>query len=153
MEDSIFGFPSEALLRPYFGQREIKKSLDAERLSEAFGNLQSVIDEYVAEKLTPPSCWTAKTHEENKAIFELLVALVGDVPVSTIDGAVARHVKQTVQKLPPNMNKSPLYRNKSVSEVVAMNPADTLAVNSVNKYLNRISSLFDWAFEPALRFV
>ncbi|MBK6659232.1 MAG: site-specific integrase [Proteobacteria bacterium] len=43
------------------------------------------------------------------------------------------------------MNKSPLYRNKSVSEVVAMNPADTLAVNSVNKYLNRISSLFDWA--------
>lgn len=212
-------------LRPYFRQREIKKSLNAERLSEAFGmaqalaarvqqafdectamtkkreapwlhqiiitsghgdnrqeiqisrddpaeeiaiaqsllkslpetsltvprsatpiiGLQQVIQEYVTEKLTPPSSWTPKTHQENQAIFDLLIAIVGDVPVNTVDGPIARHVKQTIQRLPPNINKNPLYRDKPLNEVLALSPSSTLLINTVNKYLNRISSLFDWA--------
>ena len=48
-------------------------------------------------------------------------------------------------KLPANVNKNPLYREKTIAQVLALKPRDTLAVNTVNKHLMRVSALFAWA--------
>ena len=40
---------------------------------------------------------------------------------------------------------SPLYRGKPIKTVLAMAPSETLSVSTINKYLNRLSTLFEWA--------
>ncbi len=107
-------------------------------------DLATLIADYCREKATEQA-WTAKTTAENEAIFDVLRELVGDVPVAAIDAAIAREVKQNLLALPPNLNKHPHYRNLTLADIIALQPAETLSPSSVNKYLNRISSLFDWA--------
>ena len=46
-------------------------------------------------------------------------------------------------RLPPNRGKGK-FAGKSVSEVLRMRPSETMASESVNKYLRRVSALFDW---------
>ena len=86
-----------------------------------------------------------KTAYENANIFELLTAITGDVPVSKIDVGVARHVKQTLMKLRRNMSKDKRYAHKPLNDVLALNPTDTLSIDTINKHLSRISGLFAWA--------
>ena len=105
--------------------------------------INSVISEYCAEK-DQEQAWTEKSTQENNSIFTLLVRITGDIPVETVDAAVARHVKKILQQLPPNLNKNPLYRNKTIEQICSMSPTPTLSVTTINKYLSRISSLFEW---------
>jgi integrase len=114
-------------------------------IQEAFFNslLEDVIAEYCHEKVLDKS-WTAKTEKENRAIYALLVRVVGNIPVSELTHAVARDYKQTLMKLPPSLNKSSLYRSKTLEQILRMNP-DPMATTTVNKNLVRASSLFEWA--------
>lgn len=106
--------------------------------------LVDVFDAYCNEKKVE-GAWKGKTEQEVKASFDLFVRIVGEVRLNEIGYDTARHYKQTLQKLPPNMNKKVLYKDKSIEEVVAMEPEETMAVYTLNKNLTRMSSLFDWA--------
>ena len=106
--------------------------------------LSEVIEEYRTEK-DREEAWTEKSTHENNSIFALLQEITGDIPVSTVDAGVARHVKKILMQLPPNLNKNPLYREKTIEQICSMSPTPTLSVTTVNKYLTRISSLFEWA--------
>lgn len=56
------------------------------------------------------------------------------------------YLHRTLQRLPPNINKNPRYRGKSIAEILAL--ADQPAApNTINKSLTRISALFRWAVE------
>jgi integrase len=55
-----------------------------------------------------------------------------------------RDYKSTLLKLPPNINKSPQYRNKSIDEILAMK-GKPAASHTINKNLVSISSFFEWA--------
>jgi integrase len=48
------------------------------------------------------------------------------------------------------MNKIPKYRNKSVKQILAANPKETLSDTSVNKYMRRISAMFNWGVDRDL---
>lgn len=105
--------------------------------------LATVVEEYCANQIKE-GCWTLKTEAENRAIFALWLRISDDQPIRNYGFEQHRNYKTTLVQLPPNLNKSPSYRDKSISEVLAMNclPA---APNTVNKNLVRISALFDWA--------
>ncbi len=47
-------------------------------------------------------------------------------------------------QLPPNLNKNPQFRNKSIEEIVALKPSPA-AHNTINKALTRVAALFKWA--------
>jgi len=106
--------------------------------------VSQVIDEYCVE-LAQGGTWTSKTEQENRTTFKLLIGIIGDKPIATIDHAIIRHYKTTLQKLPANINKIKRYKDKSIKEIIAMPDVITLSVSTVNKQLNRTSSLFDWA--------
>ena len=89
--------------------------------------------------------WTSKTKKEIQASLQILLDIVGDVPVNTITRSVLSDVKQTVMKLPPNMNTDKNYRSKSIQEIIALKPEKTIAIDTINKYLGRASTLFDYA--------
>ena len=105
--------------------------------------LATVVEEYCANQIRE-GCWTLKTEAENRAIFALWLRISGDQPIHEYGFEQHRSYKTKLVQLPPNLNKNPSYRDKSISEVLAMNclPA---APNTVNKNLVRISALFDWA--------
>ncbi|WP_338666818.1 site-specific integrase [Pseudodesulfovibrio methanolicus] len=91
------------------------------------------------------SRWTLKTVDEYEAVYSLFLRIVSDMPVGSLSYPVMREYKQTLLRLPPNMNKSPLYRGKTVKQILNMKIRKSLSPSSINKALTRVSSLFKWA--------
>lgn len=89
--------------------------------------------------------WTYKTKEENERIYELFVTIEGDIPVDKITRQFLSAYKDKLMRIPPNLYKMKEYRGMSVDEVMASNPEKTLAVNSINKYIRRMSGMFNYA--------
>lgn len=103
--------------------------------------LSELISKFLTEKARDKS-WSENTKNESQSIFDLIVKIIQDVPVSSIGNSQANDLKQTLLKLPKNMDKSPLYRSKTIEEIIGMKPKDILSVRTVNKKLGLISSLF-----------
>jgi len=106
--------------------------------------LSQLIEAYCAEKIREGS-WTPKTQYSNRGMYELLLKIVGDLPVTRLDAAAARRYKTILQKLPPNLEKSPAYRDLSIHDVLAMKPKDLMTVTTLNNHLTKVASLFGWA--------
>jgi integrase len=108
--------------------------------------LSKVVESY-CEEMVAGHNWTAKTETEYRAAYKLLINIIHDRPVLLVDYPEARVFKETLMRLPSNMNKKPLYRDKSVQEVAAMHipKNDLLSISKVNTYISRVSSLFFWA--------
>jgi len=102
-----------------------------------------LIEDYKRDRLAAKR-WTPKTQDENLAIYKLCMDIIGDLPISEIGEEQALTYFETLQKLPANMNKMPAYRGKSIREIIALNPPP-MATRSINKSLERISSLFKFA--------
>ena len=107
------------------------------------------IRQYIEEKVSTQS-WTAKSTTELHAAFLLFIKVAGDLPVSAVDYAVASSFFQTLQKLPTNMEKSPLFRGKSIQQILAMKPTANLSTSTVNKIMNRIMALWAWCIRRNL---
>ncbi|MBU0909167.1 MAG: hypothetical protein KKA54_12250 [Proteobacteria bacterium] len=99
-------------------------------------SISVLVDEYCSEKLRE-GAWTPKTEQENKSIYALLVKIAGDIPVNSVGYQHARDYKKVLQQLPPNINKSPLYCSKSIEQVLALKPEQTMSVSSINKGLGK----------------
>jgi integrase len=106
--------------------------------------LSTVIQKYSLEQKNSGE-WTEKTALENRAVFKLLIAIIGDVLASDLEFVHAVSFKETLQRLPPNLNKARRYREKTIAQILEMSEVETMSVTTVNKYLTRLSSLLEWA--------
>lgn len=106
--------------------------------------LTQVLTIYTAEKVREGS-WTDKTKETARSKHDLLVRVLGDVPVRQVGTEQARDYKQVLQKLPANLNTKPLYRSKTISQILALKSEAGMSVTTMNNYLAWASSFFDWA--------
>lgn len=107
--------------------------------------LSVVVDAY-CENQNAEGCWTAKTDAENRAVLALWLSIVGDQPIAGYGYEQHRAYKATIQRLPPNINKSPRYRGKSIDEILDLGDKPA-AANTINKNLTRVAALFRWAVE------
>jgi hypothetical protein len=105
--------------------------------------LSVLIDAYCEEKVREGS-WTKKSEHENRAIFDLFIRIVGDGPIRAIDHQKARDYKSVLQKLPPNLNKRPLFKSKNIQEIIVYDPPKKMAVATINKNLSQVSALYEW---------
>ena len=105
-----------------------------------------LVEDYKRDRLAAKK-WTPKTQDENLAVFKMCMVIIGDLPISQISEEQALTYLETMQKLPPNMNKMPAYRGKTIAEIIALNP-EPMATRTINKSLERISSLFKFATPP-----
>ena len=111
--------------------------------------LSKVTEDYCAERVRGGR-WKGKTEHENLAIFELLIRIIGDIPTNKIDHAIMRRYKETIEKLPSNMNKDKRYRDNSIEEILALDDVKLMSVRTINKNLTRTSSLFEWGLQAPL---
>jgi hypothetical protein len=121
----------------YFGPAD-----DAMPISKSHNSklLSTVITHFVAEK--EKHSWTQKTKHEMESSLRLFIEVVGDIPIESIQRKHIDEFKNILQKLPPHRNRNKAYRDKSIQELLKMNVKKTLAVNTINKLLARVSTLF-----------
>ncbi len=108
--------------------------------------LSELIGKYVQCQMDENS-WQPKTKEENIAIFDLLQRVVGDTHLSVLNHESVDCFRSILKKLPPHMNKSPLWKGLTIEEIIKAKPPETLSDSSINKYMRRIASMFNWAVD------
>lgn len=105
--------------------------------------LSDFVQAFCEEKRRENS-WTQKSHQEAKAIYDLLIKILGDIRCGEFSREKARDIKNTLVKLPPQVNKAREFRGRSIKDIVADSPEKTMSITTVNKYLSRYSELFTW---------
>ncbi len=106
--------------------------------------LSSVIEEYAQEQERAGN-WQGKTGPENRAIYRLLIEITGNPLVSELGYAPMRTFKETLLRLPANINRDPRYRGKTIPDILVMPDVEPMSITTVNKYLTRASSLLKWS--------
>ncbi|PCI54498.1 MAG: hypothetical protein COB36_10045 [Alphaproteobacteria bacterium] len=111
-------------------------------------SFSSVSQEYITERLAGNN-WENKTRQAYDASFQLFISIFGDMAITDIDSTVCRDFKAKIQRLPKNHSKDSRYRDLPILEILQLKipSSDTLSVESVNKHLGRLSSLFNWCFQ------
>jgi integrase len=122
-----------------YSHREEQRRSKAHKFSE--------VQEHYLNEVEKREGWTEKTKAENLSIFALFVRVVGDLPVDEIDRQLMSEFKETLMKLPPNLNKLSKFKDKSIAQILAMKHDQTISVNTINKYLRRLSGLFNYAVQ------
>ena len=107
--------------------------------------LNDIIEKYTAEQTTSGQ-WTRKSQLENEATYRLATRIIGNISSSHITFEHIRNYKDTLRHLPANINKNPLYKEKSIDAILAMHPKP-MAINTINKNISRLSSLLKWAMK------
>ena len=103
--------------------------------------LEQLIEIYSDEHLTT---WTPKTVLECVGIFRLLVRIIGNVHVSTLDRKQCIALRDTLIKIPPCHNKASKLRELSIEELVALD-IPKLHPKTINKHLQLFSGMLRWA--------
>jgi integrase len=106
--------------------------------------VKDVADLQILERETAEA-WTSKTKYEISAALDLVADILGNPEISTVTRTDAVRVVDVLKKLPINRSKDPVYRGKTVAQILRMSkPAKTLSIASINKCMVRASSL--WAY-------
>ena len=103
--------------------------------------LVQLIEIYSAEHATE---WTTKTASEFKGLFRLLVRIVGDVSISTIDRKTCIELRDILLAIPPKHDIAFKYRGLSIEDLVALD-IKKLKPKTINKHLQLYSGMFRWA--------
>ncbi|WP_418433026.1 hypothetical protein [Bilophila wadsworthia] len=89
------------------------------------------VEKYIAAKLQE-NAWKPHNVPDIRTRLLNFVEIKGDMPLEDISRQDMRSFMETLQKLPPHRNKNKKYAGKSIAEVLAMNPEQTLNVATIN---------------------
>jgi len=90
--------------------------------------------------------WKEQTFKANTAIYKVLFRIIDkDTPISSITRIHLTDMKSKIRKLPTNMNKHARYKEKTIDQILAMKDITPLSKTTLDKYITRISGLFNWA--------
>ncbi len=129
------------------GNVQLGSNLDAsDKRKQTTITISKLIDEFINER-DRLGGWRAKTREETLAKLNLFKRIIGDLPVSHLTDSKVREYRQTVQKLPANLNKIQRYRGKTITEIVCMEGVEPMELRTLGKNLEKVKSLLKWAYE------
>jgi integrase len=89
--------------------------------------------------------WTEKTKAENEGIYKVITDVLGDIDIKSLTHQTMMQFRDKLSRLPANRDKKPLYKGKSIEQILAMNNVPAMSRTTLNKYLIRVSTLFKWA--------
>ncbi|MDH4203321.1 MAG: site-specific integrase [Phycisphaerae bacterium] len=120
--------------------------MTAESPEQSSAVISKVFDAYALE-MEQGKRWRPKTNLENRAMFNCLVEICGDRPISEFNKALARDFKTQLVKYPKNRHKDERYREKSLEDIWRMPEVETISVSTTNNRLIKISGFFHWAVD------
>ena len=74
---------------------------------------------------------------------DLLLEVVGDLPVNTLDHSHGREFVQTLKKLPKNRKSR--FPNKTISDLVEMENVELIGDKTISKLFSKIITMFNWS--------
>jgi integrase len=82
-------------------------------------------------------------------IYNNLITLLNDKGFRNIGSVDAQQVKNTLQRLPSNLNKKAEYRDKPINRILKMDipSAHLMSIKTINTMLGCYSELFKWAIK------
>lgn len=89
--------------------------------------------------------WNDKTKSEYKSTLQTFADLIGDIPMEEVSFDTAEAFRDLVMQLPPNRKKAKRWRGMSDEQILKHKPDTVLSVKTVNKYVERLAAMFDWA--------
>lgn len=101
------------------------------------------MEKYIQDKLDDGR-WKEHSLPDHKNRLNAFLEIMGDLPVNGITDEEMREFRNTLRRLPPNRSRSKAYMGKSVAEILAMKPAKTLDVSTVNITVEAVGSLLEW---------
>lgn len=108
--------------------------------------LSNVIKLYADEKASKKD-WSYKTKLEMDGIFRLVLLVIGDRDIRTLDRTTFISFASALDKLPPNLFKKKTYKDKQIDDILKMVErvsAKPMAVKTRNKVVQSISTLMEW---------
>lgn len=91
----------------------------------------------------PPTAKTLEAYEKDISAF---IFVMGDLRIGEIDRETAGEFFNVLRRLPANLSRKKEYRNKTASELIAMN-APPQSEENASKKMERISAMFLWALK------
>ena len=112
--------------------------------AEPIVTLSRVIEENIKEAALGGN-WNEKTKAENESIYKVIIEVLGDVEIKSITHPTMMEFRNKLAKLPPNRDKKPQYKGKTIEQILAMKNVPAMSRTTLNKYLVRTSTLFKWS--------
>jgi len=107
--------------------------------------LEQLIEKYIAERVRGGN-WTFRTEKDYRSKFGLLGDMLSmDTALSAIDTATARKVKESLQRVPKNIKTSPITRDLTFEDALALEDVGRMDVKTINTHLAAYNGLFKWA--------
>jgi integrase len=104
--------------------------------------LSEALKRYKADKIASKR-WSEGSAKDIMSTLNSLTDILGDIPVDEVDRQAVRHVRDTLLQL-PRFRNSKRFKGKTIQEMVALEPDNTVAVSTVNNNLTNISSFLTW---------
>ncbi len=105
--------------------------------------LKELCEKFYSEKKI--SSWSEKTEQDQRAQFNLLIEVLGDVPVRSITRHMLLDFRDNILlKLPANRTKIAIYKGKTAEIIVKMKDVKPMSITTANDTLVMISSFFKW---------
>lgn len=111
--------------------------------------LSDVVARFIKHQ-TLSNAWNQRTQEGYEAVFEVILEILGDLPIDVFTYELAEQVRDVIVQLPPNRHRSPIWKKLSIEAILKKKPTQTIAQKTVNQYLVRASALFEWALSRNL---
>ncbi len=108
-------------------------------------NLSTISAQFIKDRQHE---WTHKTRIETEGVFRLIIDIMGDVPVQSIDRLKARELRDSLSLLPPNLYKChPKHTARQVLDMVNSGELTVtpMSITSVNKNASRLNTLMLYA--------
>jgi integrase len=110
--------------------------------------LSEALERYKADKIAAKR-WSEGSAKDIMSTLNSLTDILGDIPVDEVDRPAVRHVRDTLLQL-PRFRNSKRFKGKTIEEMVALEPDNTVAVSTVNNNLTNISSFLTWCEDEQL---
>ncbi|MCT7655421.1 hypothetical protein MBH78_13540 [Oceanimonas sp. NS1] len=104
--------------------------------------LSEVVRKYTGVK--KESDWTERTAMQQEHVLQLMLKIVGDMPISQLSRDDMRHYRTTIAKLPANMSKLKECKGKDISQILALG-LPPMAGQTAKQSLERVSTFLKWA--------
>ena len=111
--------------------------------------LKALCEDYIEERSVTKK-WDTGTLGEVNYIFNILLELIGpNRDISTIEHKELVTFRNSLLKLPKHISKIEEYKDKAIQDLVDLDLDGSLvlSITTVNKYIGRVTSLFDYALK------
>lgn len=104
--------------------------------------LSELIDKYVAVKIEAGD-WQGRTAMQQEAVLKLFLRINGDTPIKQLSRDDVRDYRVKIQRLPPNINKNPKSRGKTIEEILKLE-LKPMSAKTSSQSLERVSTFLNW---------